>query len=913
VLNKLKINSDISKSRYRGGSMRIRGTVFLLLTLALTAGACGPDHEDPNPENPPPSPAGFSTAGSGAFGCWIQDPFGLPAYRYVRPENEELNRYNIMWDGQPAIAADHWHQVGNFRIAAMAYADGSLRFFDATRGPKWVSREGRCQVRVDGHAINGQATPLVFGMGYVQRKIRSLDVTHVRTVHAPYGDLPVLMIEHRIENRSSTEKTVRIRETWDGSMQQITWSPLGMYGLLSTLSENQRTGFMRSFEQEATYRPVNDSIVVDTRPRNGTLPGDPGSPEKAAEGDYYPGSLALMLLDGPATSFGLERDPAEDPSEPIALPGDPLNPVAGPFRADRGMVLAELTRELVLGPGEQARVRFAVAYEADAKMAPLLDRISADPTLSLEETAARWKNTVLWSGFTDAAADQEELAAMAREMSWHGYYLLSAANYEAYSGVHTIDQCSAYGYLVGLRAATRDNLLNAIAALPLKPELAREQIEYALQLMFHEDARLAYGSTGFGMATENMIHSNPSDLQMWLLWAIVEYVQLTRDFEFLNKPVRYYPVTSGKSSTVLERMARMFTFVSEKTGIGEHGMLKMCTGDWPDGIPFVAASLGKYDPEEAETSFSSAFAAYVFPRVASLLRPIRPHLAEQYENLGNQLAKAVADMYNGEWFDRGWNGLGSVFGNEILFFEHHPWVLLSGLATREQEESVLRNVREKLGRQSMIGNRLSYPSVETDFLTGSTGGSSIWMAINGLFTWAAGRLDPEYAWNDLVANSMVRHAEVYPEIWYGIWSGPDVYMPSEADHPGETLCHFANAMANFPVTNSNRHALPLIALGKLAGIETTAQGLVIDPVIPFNEFEYHTPHVGIAFHVDSVSGHIGFKQPGTVTVRLPASLNDRPGLQVTVDGRIVPGMRTEDRVEFEVPAGKVTWRVEPKN
>jgi len=856
---------------------------------------------------------GFSSAGSGAFGRWIQDPFGLPAYRYVPPEDEALSRYNITWNGRPAVATDHWHQVGNFRIAAMAYVDGRLRFFDATRGPKWVSREGRYQVNIDGHEVMEPKAPLIFGMGYVQRENQSGDVTHVRTVFAPYGDLPVLMIEHRIENRSPFRKTVRVRETWDGGMQQITWSPLGMYGLLSDMSERVRDRLMRFFEQEATYNPDNNSIVVDTRARSGALPGPVGPPEEAAEADYYPGSLALMLLDGPANSFGLERCPHEDASGLCTLPGDPLNPVAGPFRADRGSVVAELTRELHLGPGEHARVRFAVAYDADAEMEGLLHRVSTDPALSLEETADQWKNTVLWSAFSDGSSDHEELGAIAREMSWHGYYLLSAANYEEYSGVHTIDQGSAYGYLVGLRAAIRDNLLNAIAALPLRPELAREQIEYALQLMFFEDARLAYGVIGFGMPTDNMIHNNPSDLQMWLLWAIVEYVQLTRDFEFLNKQVRYYPVTSGESSTVLERMARIYTFVTEKTGIGEHGMLKMCTGDWPDGIPLVAMSLGRYDSEEAETSFSSAFAAYVFPRVADLLRPLEPGLADQYQTLGEQLGEAVANMYNGSWFHRGWNGLGSVFGAEILFFEHHPWILLSGLASREQEESVLRNVQEKLKDPSMIGNRLSHPSLENNFLTESTGASSIWMAINGLFTWAAGHLDPHYAWRDLVANSMYRHAEVYPEIWYGIWSGPDVYMPFDADHPGETLNHFANAMANFPLTNSNRHAIPLIALTKLAGVETTARGLLIDPVLPFNEFEYHTPQVGIAFLADTVSGHIDFEQPGNISVRLPASLNDRPDLQVTVDGQTVSETRTGDWLEFEVPAGRVSWMVEPKD
>ena len=35
------------------------------------------------------------------------------------------------------------------------------------------------------------------------------------------------------------------------------------------------------------------------------------------------------------------------------------------------------------------------------------------------------------------------------------------------------------------------------------------------------------------------------------------------------------------------------------------------------------------------------------------------------------------------------------------------------------------------------------------------------------------------------------HAEAYPEIWYGIWSGPDYYNSVLSRYPGQTM--FAEA------------------------------------------------------------------------------------------------------------------------
>src|SRR5829696_1800309 len=61
-----------------------------------------------------------STYGSGAFGTWTTDSFGLPAYRYT------LDEATSRLAPQPELAGrrDAWHQLGNDGAIATASNDG---------------------------------------------------------------------------------------------------------------------------------------------------------------------------------------------------------------------------------------------------------------------------------------------------------------------------------------------------------------------------------------------------------------------------------------------------------------------------------------------------------------------------------------------------------------------------------------------------------------------------------------------------------------------------------------------------------------------------------------------------------------------------------------------------------------------
>ena len=108
----------------------------------------------------------------------------------------------------------------------------------------------------------------------------------------------------------------------------------------------------------------------------------------------------------------------------------------------------------------------------------------------------------------------------------------------------------------------------------------------------------------------------------------------------------------------------------------------------------------------------------------------------------------------------------------------------------------------------------------------------VWAAINGLLCWGYSLYDPERAWRNLEKQSLAAHARAYPHIWYGIWSGPDSYNAHWAQDPGYTFIHPLTPMREYPVMNSNAHALPLLALLRLAGTEPTGTSLEIVPKMP---------------------------------------------------------------------------------
>ncbi|NOG51726.1 MAG: hypothetical protein HND48_21575 [Chloroflexi bacterium] len=76
--------------------------------------------------------------GSGSFGRWIVDDAGLPAYAYEMDQFDDPRAVYRTTTGEER--RDHWHQVGNRHIMAMASNDGTVQVYVCDRGGVIVNR-----------------------------------------------------------------------------------------------------------------------------------------------------------------------------------------------------------------------------------------------------------------------------------------------------------------------------------------------------------------------------------------------------------------------------------------------------------------------------------------------------------------------------------------------------------------------------------------------------------------------------------------------------------------------------------------------------------------------------------------------------------------------------------------------------
>ncbi|MFW9952289.1 MAG: hypothetical protein ACFFKA_19385, partial [Candidatus Thorarchaeota archaeon] len=76
--------------------------------------------------------------GSGYFGEWVKDEFGLPAYRYTCDQINDpkaITPMNEKWRSNK----EHLHQVGNDRLVAVASNYGYIQVRQDEGSPKYLN------------------------------------------------------------------------------------------------------------------------------------------------------------------------------------------------------------------------------------------------------------------------------------------------------------------------------------------------------------------------------------------------------------------------------------------------------------------------------------------------------------------------------------------------------------------------------------------------------------------------------------------------------------------------------------------------------------------------------------------------------------------------------------------------------
>jgi len=884
--------------------------------------------------------------GSGSFGKWIIDEYGLPAYNYMlRQENDPSA---LWWNSESRDRREHWHQIGNSRITAAVFNEGYVQLFSQENGFKWLNYYNELEKNYSGgfsYVYDGEQgwstaykfgpsseTQRIFGLGYFMTEMEHRNISIVRKTYAPYGDDPILISDIAIKNAVSAAKEITLYEYWDVNLHQMLMKLVSSGVLLKSIpqsNEEERSAFNGYFTQSAKIDPNYKAAMVETslkypEANKLTIP----QPGYAKEFDDSPPAIFLAALDdniSPEDGFIFDQSEflgSGDASHPdglgsiLAIQSDDEIPGSLKGISGSGQPLALIhKRKIILGPGESRNLMYAFGYTISGTSLDFLDKYHPNEE-GLSGTLDSWKKQLAYFA-------PESDSFLHREMAWHSYYLQSASYYRKYLNKHIVSQGGSYLFGHGFDGATRDYCIFAVPLSYLNPALTKEILEFVMMTTL-ANGEMSYGNFGDVALTGALIYSQPSDLDIFFFWAMSEYLTATRDFNFLDEIVPFYTpdgiLSTPTTTTVLDHIRIAFDHLINVVGVGEHNLIRLRTGDWSDGIVWFTddSSLAV---EKGESTFNTAFATAVLPYIAEAVSNRDPDLASRMLLQEQSYRDAMEKQWVEKWYLRGWQGNGKPFGVENLFLEPQVWSLIAGIPDAGKAGTLIKSLFAILDARSPIGARILFPPKDNIIVGGMPAGTDvnggIWHATNSLLSWAYSLYRPDYSWTSLKKNTLASHAESYPDIWYGIWSGPDSYNSPESKRPGEAAAHIATALTDFPLMNMNQHSNPLIALIKIVGIFPEKDGIRILPALPLKRWALHLPLMGIQYGNEKIIGYYnGIKQGNmTLTVRLPQGAAEQ-AISVNVNGEDVPFTFSNGDVSFAIPHSqgqRTEWIVDLKS
>jgi hypothetical protein len=890
--------------------------------------------------------------GSGYFGEWIEDEFGLPAFHYTC---DQINDPKAATEVNPGIlsSTEHIHQIGNDRIVAIASNYGHVRVRQDEGAPKLLNDYapdrgyfgGGFGYLTDGKVMlstfypgGSESFDRIFGVGYLRKKVFGHDYHIDQVVFAPFGDDPVLISQATITNRSPSEAQLRWLEYWGCQVYQFSFRSF-MEGFAGRGMCELRRDFgarfahhIRALEdgsglletKEFLGRPQADEerwramvAYLETNPNPFLTPPDKNAPKEASFDDLNPPPTFLASLDAPVDGFstgGKDFFGSGGTSHPSGV-DRPLDTDLSKTGPESALLLE---RKISLKPGESRTLLFLYGYlPQNANLDSLVGKYRRSGASAWRDSSKRWKETGLRLSI-------ESEPWVEREITWNHYYLRSGLTYDSFFRQHILSQASIYQYVMGFQGAARDPLQHVLPFVFSDPDNVKEILRYTLKEV-RPDGSLPYGIVGYGMPMPTTSDLS-SDIPMWLLWVASEYVLATRDQAFLDEPITTVYGPSPAQEPVRKLLDRCFRHLTEDVKTGEHGLMRMLHDDWNDALVmgWVSPKCLSECLEQSESVLNSAMASYVFDHYAQLLTYAGgdPDVAAGIRRKAEEHRKAVQQQWTGKWFRRAWLGPSQGWlGEKGLWLEPQPWAIIGRVTTEQETRALVEVLEQELRRPSPIGafqltkgpDMIGQGELKMEPGTSINGG--VWPSLNATLIWALALVDAGMAWDEWKKNSFARHAAVYPGIWYGTWSGPDVLNSASSEHPGETTGGRPFGWTDFPVLNMHTHACPLFSATKLLGLDFTETGVTLAPKLPLASFRFDSPLLGLS---KSPLGYEGWYNPlsrGRWTIRLRLSPEEAKLLgKVEINGvRVSLAPTAEGSIVLEGEGGQgspLRWSVQ---
>lgn len=819
-----------------------------------------------------------SSFGSGAFGRWGADRFGLPEYDYTAAPSVDGPR-------QAGGGSEILHQVGNDHVVADAADDGSVVLWSQDHRYQWANHDdpsaghdagGYGYLRVGDHVVaarpgGGAQVARRFGVGYAEKELRAggLDVTE-RT-YAPFGDDPVLLDDVVVTNDSSTGQHASWFEYWD----------VNPY--------DQTLGLARG-----TAAPVWD-------PSRRTV-----TVAQAVEGgDTRPLSIYAAALSGPFGGFDTTTTAffgAGGPARPSAVVDDRATGSIAPPSSNgtTGAALVAFRAPLSIAPHSTLVLRYAYGIAEPAAIPGIVGRYRARPNAfaASERAWSAWVPRVHVAG----------TPWLGRELAWDAYMLRSGTTYEACAGEHMISQGGYYQYAGGTQVAYRDPLQFALPMVYTDPSIARDIILYSAR----EQAPDGVTPYGTGPLCQRLQPGVTDDNDIWLLLAAAEYGLATHDLGLFTRAV---PYVDGSTAPLWSHLA--LAFRHQESLVGPHGdYVSEASGDWSDASTTLL--------HMTESTMVTAQAAAVYPLFAELARARGDRaFAAVVDRAAARARQVVAAEWTGlGWYGRGWSGTAQI-GTGALFEEPQPWALLADVPDADRTRTLIANIRRfltgvgapaALHGPSRIGSSQSParndPDVteRTDPPIGVGDNNAVWVggtwySLNGMLVWALTHVPDSTpgasgdAFDEFLRNTLAAHANAYPDQWDGIISVDDVCQSFYSTHAGTCGAGLTTA---YQGQIMHQPAWSLFDTIALSGITPTSDGFRIDPRWPVSSFAVELPTIGVIRSGRTLRGYVAAAKPRRV--RLVVTMPEAAGSRLRVRDR-------EGSVPFERHGREITFSI----
>ena len=865
--------------------------------------------------------------GSGGAGRWAIDAAGLPVYDLrVEHRCDPAGHVTTPVRGERLAPV---HLIGNGRgTLAVAHASGAVELLSHERGA--VSLTGvdlwrdpdddpypaqlggaLLYLEVDGRLVStrwddmapGEAAARQtrrFGPGYVETVTEVEDLRVTRRVFAPDLEARALVVETTIDNLADRNREVGLIEAWDVNIHQATPEPDADLSDRVTWQavRGRRRALMESFRHELSYDAADRVMLVETVAEP---PAGVTDRLDVSDADWFVDPIFMAPID------------AAEPPDVVWLAADGRPPHElfaddAPGFASRTEAAAGAGQPVFLAMRRTVRVpvaapvvrRHAFGYAPAGRVA--LDDVDALRAAHGELAAAAaeaWRRRLVWLAVPGA----DRAAAIQREVAWSSYALQAGAYHDEYTGLRLVGAGGAARHLRGLEAAPADLALVAEALLLVDPVLARGTLAFAMAGQRGRTGeppwQLPHASGGVGAALHDGGPARRSDSYLFVPAAVARYLALTRDGDFLDRAVPFWPRAAGEKETVLAHLRGAVAFAEEELGTGGRGLLALGASDAGDD-PLA----GALEPAAGASSVRNAAAAAAgFPLLADAIEARDPALADRLRAVADeQAALLLAGGRTGVVFERGFTAAGAPLLPGALFLEPQVLAILAGLVDPAEAAALLELVAEHLETPA---GALDAAWLDRDGAPGAVRPlAAAWL------TEVRAAADPAGGWTSLWRGSMAAHAEAFPGLWTGIWTGPRAWQGAGGARPGAADVRVDPALAAWPALSSLPHAGMLRAVMSVIGVSGGAGVLRIDPRVPGETFAVRAPRLELTGAPDALAGSFTPSGSGLVRaeVTLPGGLREGQ-IQVTVNGATVIPAREGDRVSFDLPLEQGTATV----